>query len=206
MRFLTPILISLALFLSITCSVLAMDSTSSGSRIDQRLVVRKLSIEERLNDLKERIASKTATLRLRLQNFKDKQKATRVERVSATLNQINDKETRLLNAHLNKMTDILSKVELRINTASSSANTNSAKATVDGAKIVIQKAKEAVATQSANDYTLSITSEATAGSQAKAMRNKLFNDLKAVRDLVVASRRAVATAINATVKITGGTQ
>jgi TolA-binding protein len=209
------VFVALSLFLAAGCAVLAKDSTISGAprkeNIAQRIEERKLALlsaanknEGKLMELKAKIASRTAELKSRLQGFKDQKKAERVQKVNDVLNKINKNQTDQMSKHLGKMSDILLKVENRVNGASGSGSVTEANNALSSASAAIATAKAAVTTQSNKDYTLTITNEASAGAQARIMRDQLHTDLLSVRKVVIDAKQSVANAIRVTATTLGG--
>lgn len=167
---------------------------------------RKAKVAEKMDSLQDRFASRTAALRAKLQAFRDRIKAQRVERLNDNLNRLNTLRTGLMARHLSTMSNILDKVESRVNSSSSSAtlNNSSVQSTISDARGAISKAKAAVDTQAKNDYTINISSESGVAKDAKVARDKLHADLKATHQLVVAARKAIENAIKTAVSTLKG--
>lgn len=140
---------------------------------------------ERRTNLKEKIATREAALKAKLQAFKDQKKAEITERISNNLNRINAKRTEQMLKHLDKMSALLDKLETRV----------AAKSAIADARASIASAKAAVKTQAGKDYTLTVTSERKAREDAQAVRDRLHQDLQAVRKQVVDAKQSVANAI-----------
>lgn len=196
------------ILLSTALPALAVDdATSSTAKRPgpiQKLEQRAERLTQRLESRKDNIASREAALKAKLQVFKDKRKAEVADRVNTNLNMINKKRTDMMMKHLDKMSEILAKVEARVNSAPADKDTTAAKKTVADTKAAIDSAKAAVTTQAGNDYTITVTSETTVKTDAKAARDKLFNDLKATHQLVISAKQAVANAIRVTATTLGG--
>lgn len=182
--------------------VIALESTTSATRkeavkekvearieaVKEKVETRKEKVAERIETLKEKMASREAVLKAKIAKFKDKKKGEAVERINTNLNQINQKQTEDMMKHLDKMSQLLSKLESR-------AKTNSS---IEDAKTAISSASAAVKAQSEKDYSVTITSESTAKTDASKVRQQLHTDLLAIRKQVVAAKQAVATAIRST--------
>lgn len=125
-------------------------------------------------------ATRAAALKEKLKNFRDQKKASAAARISENLNRINDKQTSQMLKHLDKMTSILGRLKVASKTNAESKIASSA---------------AAVKAQADNDYTLTISSETKAREEAQALRQKLHTDLRAVRQLVIEAKQAVAAAI-----------
>lgn len=171
------------------------DATDT-SRFEKRLE-RKERFENRIEAKKERIASRAAALKEKLSKFRDKRKAAIAERVNENLNKINERRTDAMLKHLDRMSAILGKITGRVNEATAAGKTLTAATQALGqAQVSIETARSAVLTQAEKDYTIEATAEARIRDDARLARNNLHKDLKAVHELMVVARKAVANAIS----------
>ena len=115
----------------------------------------------------------------KLAKIKDEKKQKIVEKLDARFNEVNLKRTTQMTKHLDKMSEILTKI------AGDTASASSA----------IQTARDAVTTQAAKTYVITISTEANLKMDVGKVRSQLEMDLRAVHKLVVAARRAVREAI-----------
>lgn len=148
------------MLLMVAYPVLAQDATTGATR-------------------KEKVATREAALKAKLERFKDKTKAQVVDRINTNLNRINQKQTAQMLKHLDKMSTILGKLEADVTTT----------------KEAIATATAAVKLQAEKDYTIAISSEKTVKKDAQKTREQLHNDLKVVRVQVIDAKQAVANAI-----------
>lgn len=170
--------------LSIPCAVLAKESTSGATR------------QEKIEARKEKPATREATLRKKLDAFRNREKAEVVDRVNTNLNGINRKQTRQMTKHLDKMSALLDKLAVRVNSGSPDVKDPAAAgAAIADAKTALDAASAAVKAQAEKDYTLQITSESRVKADAQKVRENLHTDLKALRQLVIDAKQAVANAI-----------
>ena len=171
--------------------VLALDATSSTTRkekLQQRIDTRKENVENRITGMKEKVASREAAMKAKLQAFKDKRKAEVAERVNTNLNRINQNQTAQMLKHLEKMSMLLDKVEARV-------NQSAAKDAIAESRAKITAATEAVKTQAAKDYTLTVTSESAVRKDAESLRTQLKTDLMAVRKQVIEAKQSISNVI-----------
>ena len=185
----------------------ATSSTTRKDRIKERIETRKENIKERVETRKENVAqridsrkaamaSREAALKAKLDAFKDKRKAEITERVSTNLNKINEKHTQMMLKFLSRASEILTKLENRVNQATTDVkDVTAAKTAIEEAKNSIASAEAAVNAQADKDYTIAVSSENRVRVDAQSQRKKLHDDLKAVREQVVAAKQAVANAI-----------
>lgn len=192
--------------------VIAVDSTSSTApkrieKIQQRIETRKDKIEtriasreakigERMEAVKTKMASREAALKVKLEAFKDKKKAEVAERVNTNLNKINQNQTAEMLKHLGKMSELLDKIEARVNSGSPDVkDPTAAKSAITESRAKIAAAIDAVKAQAAKDYTLQITSESKVKSDAQALRNQLHADIQAIRKQVIDAKQSVSNVI-----------
>jgi hypothetical protein len=151
-----------------------------------------------LLNTREKVSTRAAQLKTKLENFKNKQRAEKAERVNNLLTQIN--ETRLGNfsKQLDRMDVLIDKVETRAkarNNYDTDESTTSAKVLVQNAKDSIQKAKTAVKAQSEKDFAIELTTEVNAKRDAQNARTQLFNDLKNILNLMIEAKQSISKAI-----------
>lgn len=184
------------------------------ARVDTRIASKEAAMKERVENRvkrfeerselrKERIATKEAALKEKLDRFKNKEKATVAERVSTNLNQMNENRIKIMKANLEKMSEILDRLESKIAEAdkllSSDSQSSIAKARED-----ITAAQLLVDAQLEKDYTITVTTESMIKSDASVARTNLSTDLKNAHTAVVAARQSVAAAISSVVSSLGG--
>lgn len=201
---LVPVIIVAVVLWAPLYPVLAEDSSPSATdhrpllRTDLRLgqlTANQTDISQRIQQFRDRIASREALLKGRLDKFKDQTLATIAGRVSGNLNSINKNRTDEMIKHLDTLSTILGKVSQRAtSTASASASVQSS---IASASAAITTARNTVNAQSQVDYTISATSETGIKGEVQADRNKLLKDLNAARTAVLDARQAVINAIKA---------
>lgn len=181
-------------------------STSASSSAKPRtpkLEAKQERVQVKIASIQDRVASRTAQLKLKLNNFRDQKRAQVVERVNDSLAKINQIRTDNMLKNLSSMSNIISKLENRVNGVTDK-DTTAAKSAIDSAKIAISTAQTAVTAQSQKDYPIEATSEATIKDEVVGARLNLHSDLKTIHELVVAARKAVGKAIETTVQTLTG--
>lgn len=179
--------------------VYAVDSTSSSKplRNINKLAVKEASLAARMEDRQEKLASRAAMLMQKLAAFKDKNKAKKVELINDGLAKINKTRTDLMLRHYEKMVEILTKVEDRVNEAAAGGkDMTAARSSISQARSALNEVKAALDTQVTKDYTINVSSESAVRVDAMVQRQQLFSDLKAIHDKLVTARKAIAEAIS----------
>lgn len=150
-------------------------------RIETAREEAKKNIEARHAELKDKIS--------KLRNEKKKQVATRLDEQLARLN---EKWTNHFNNILVRLSEILSKVELRADKAQAAGKDVSAVRTaIVNAKNAIATARTAVETQAKKTYTATFSSEKELHAAFKAVKEQLRKDLFGLRDGAMKSAREV---------------
>ncbi|MBI2012147.1 hypothetical protein HYS91_05250 [Candidatus Daviesbacteria bacterium] len=191
------------LYLTPLYPVYAKDSTPSGDKIRaiDRLIEQKENLKEKLNTKIENIASREAKLLAKLKTFKDQVKAKRVENINRNLNMINQKLTKAYTRHLTTMENLLKRFEAKPRIAPLLTSNFEVKQSFDSAETLIADARVAVASQAAEEYTITVSSESAVNKDALDAKNTLRADLKEVREKITAARRAIIDAIRLGLKI-----
>lgn len=208
----STILIGLSVLLVFSYPVFAEDQTTrsatdtaaykatSSAAYKKQLILnkgpRQESLEKQIETMKEKLATRAAALKTRLQTFRDKKKAEIAERVNTNLNQKNQEQTSQMQKHLDTMSAILDKLEARINKATPDIkDPTAAKTVVAAARSTIASASAAVSIQAQKDYTIQVTSESKIKTDVKSQRDKLHADLQATRKTVIDAKQAVVNVI-----------
>ncbi len=176
----SKILVGLSILALSTIPAFAEDGASPAAKI------RKSLPAQIVNTRVEKIASRTAALKTKLEAFRDKNKAAAAERINTNLNTINQNQTSQMQRHLDNMTVILNKLEARV---------SSPAASIAIARTNIASASAAVLAQSQKDYTITVTTEIRIKVDAKKQRDALHADLLALRKIVIDAKQSVGNAI-----------
>lgn len=187
------ILTCLIMFAAMAYSVFAEEATTGATNrklnTPQKINIRQEKTQNMVGALQEKIASRTAAFETRLEKFKDKTKAIIAKRVNTNLNRINQNQTTQMQKNLSTMSNILDRLEKRVNQGSPAA--------VLTARTTIATVSAAIETQAQKDYTVQVTSEAKIKTDVKTQRDKLHTDLQASRKMVIDAKKSVADAIRA---------
>lgn len=178
-----------SLFLALAYPVLAEESTSPAR-------THKAIVQNRMEAVREKIASREAALKAKLQTFRDQRKAALAEKINQTLAMINKKQTDQMKKHLDLMTTLLNKLQDRVDRGTPDIkDKDAALAAIADSRAKIASTSAAVTAQSLKDYTIVVTSETTVQADARAARDRLHTDLFALRKLVIDAKQSVANAI-----------
>jgi len=157
-------------------------------RIEAAREEAKKAVEARRTELKDKIS--------KLRDEKKKQIATRLDEQMARLNvQWTDHFSNVLN----RLSEILGKIELRATKAETSGkDVTAVKAAIQNAKAAIETARTSVETQAKKTYVATFSSETGLGAAFKAVRDQLHKDLFGLRDGAMKSaREAVQNSLQA---------
>ena len=150
----------------------------------------------KLADLKERLATRSAALKQKLARFKDKAKATRVENLNENLNTVNANVTSALEKNLSNIEMALQKLKVKAEEAESAGKDVTAlKSDIVKVEGEWSEASDALNAQMAKDYTIAVNTESTVKADAEAARNTLRTDLKLTHSAIKEARDALANAV-----------
>ena len=156
----------------------------------------KKRVETAREEAKTRVKAAREELKKRVEQIKDERKKATATRLDEQMNRLNERWTTHFTNVLNRLDDILGKIQVRADKAASLGKDVSAvKTAIDAAKAAIASARTAVEAQAKKDYTITFTSEGELRTAFKAAKDQLHKDLTALRDgAVKAARDAVQNA------------
>lgn len=207
----------LIFFLSFTLlpnEVLAEGTDSARERMIYKdskkdmIASREAIIKERKDDFREKMQlkreeaqekfqAKREAFQQKVATIKDERKRQLVETISSKLSTVNTNRTNQMTENLEKLSDILAKIQEKATTAKADGNnTTNVDTAIAKAETAINNAKTAVVTQASKEYIITIT--ATGSGQLKrsvgATTKQLQADLSASHKLLVAAKQAVQQA------------
>lgn len=206
MKKLLPFFVVLALYFTPLYPVFAQADVFEVTSVKEstKTTTIKDRVKAKKGEVREKVASRTAALKNRLKQFRDKKIAAVVEKVNDGLAFVNNKRTDLMLKHLNKMTEIILKVEERVNKLSTSGrDVTAAQDAIVKAKDSISSAEEAAKLQAEKEYAVEVSKEANAKEDTKKTRDLLKSDLVSVQQKVADARKAVSVAITEAAKAAG---
>ncbi|MEK7525133.1 MAG: hypothetical protein AAB548_02055 [Patescibacteria group bacterium] len=142
--------------------------------------------------------------RAKVSAIRDEKKKALVERMDTKMKELNAKRTAILLRHLDKIEEILNRIETRaLEVEKGGKDIASVKTAVQKAKDAIAAARTAVNVQAAKTYIIDITTEDKLGAAVSAARTTLARDLQATHQAVVAARKSVREVLTALAKVVG---
>lgn len=166
----------------------------------EELKMKREELRDRMEAAREELKSKREAqkeeLKARLEQVKDARKKEATERLDEKFANVNEKLTTTWANALNRFDELLVKVASRADKAASAgADVSATRTAIEKAKTAITAARTAVTAQAAKTYPIAVTSEDALRSAVAQTREKLNQDLKAVRELVQAAHRATVDAL-----------
>ena len=131
-------------------------------------------------------SGKKAEFREKIREIRDEKKQQILEHISNQLNLVNDRATKAMLKHLERIQTLLNKIKVRVPTVD-----------ITIAQTKIDEAKTAVETQAAKEYVIEFNNESGLRVGASAAKTKLRADLKAVREKIGLARQAVTDVLKA---------
>ena len=187
--------------------------TKDEIRAEKKAQIKALKVEreqkrEEMKDKREEVRESAKTsreeFRERLAEIKDERKQKVVERIVGKLDTMGDRWTERWTKALDRMEELLVKIESRADKASEAGHDASGvTAAIIIANAKIATARAAIETQAGNEYVITITDESSLGSDISSVVQQLRSDLSAVRDTVKEARDAVKDALKSLKAIRG---
>jgi DNA repair exonuclease SbcCD ATPase subunit len=168
---------------------------------DTRQNLRATASAERQNLIQQRQEIRTQFLE-KLNTIRDARKKAIVEKLENRMNEINKKRTEEMLKHLEKMGEILNRIEQKGNEGSVGSGGSITQAVV-AARTAIETARTAIETQAGKTYTPVVVNEATLRGVVGQSLAALQADLKAVREKVILAKKTVMDAYLAFAKMRG---
>lgn len=138
----------------------------------------------------------------KLKVIRDERKKQIVEKLENRMNEINQNRTAQMLKHLDKMTEILNRIEQKGNEGIR-GNKGEFEAAVAAARTAIEAARQAVEAQAGKTYAPNVVDEATLRGVVGASMSQLQQDLKAVREKILLAKKAVMDAALALARARG---
>lgn len=152
---------------------------------------------DRMEAMKDKMATRSAALKAKLQRFRDKAKATKVENINTNLNELNTRHTNQMANTLTRISTALEKLKTWVaEQETAGKDVTSLKQAITETETAWTAADAAVKDQADNDYTIVVNTESTVKTDAQTARNSLQNDLKSVHDQIVSVKQTLATALS----------
>ena len=150
-------------------------------------------------ETKKNIKTRQTEFKDKISKLRDEKKKQIAMRLDEQLARLNTQWTDHFDNVLNRLSEILSKVELRAEKAGVNGKDVSAvKTAIQNAKTAIETARTAVETQAKKTYIAAFESENELGAAFKSVKGQLQKDLFGLRDgAIKSSREAVNNALQA---------
>jgi vacuolar-type H+-ATPase subunit E/Vma4 len=148
----------------------------------------KGEIREMRASISAEILAKREEFKLKLAAIKDERKKMVVERVASQAAQINLRKIDQMMEVLNRLTEVLGRIEEKKGTLGVGGNLGTL---ITTARSAIESAKTAVIAQAQKEYVISITTEGALRTTVGQTISQLEADLRLTREKVIAARKAV---------------
>lgn len=183
---------------------LLLGSVTAKDNRDLRIENRRAEFEARKEQRQASIAARREEIKTRIAVIRDEKKRALVERIEKNLNQINQRRTDHFLKVLERLREILAKIESRTDRAQTNGkNVSNVRSAITTAETAIEAAEKAVNAQTDKVYEVTVSDESTARNDIGTTMKKLQEDLRATRDFVHKARTAVFDALRALVAVVG---
>lgn len=155
----------------------------------------KEELKKKRVEAKQEYEAEREAFEAKLKTLRDEKKKQIVENIDQKMAEINKNRTDAMMDHLNKMSEILIKVEEKAN--ATGKDTSLVTAAISDAQGAINAAKAKVTEQAGKEYVITIQSDDTLKTDVGKVISTLTADLKSVQAFVVEARQKVSAAIQA---------
>jgi len=150
----------------------------------------KNRLEVAREEVKKTVEARQTELKDKISKLRDKKKRQIVTRLDEQMARLNIQWTDHFSNVLNRLLEILGKIELRTTKAETSGkDVTAVKTAIQNAKAAIETARTAVETQAKKTYIATFSSETGLGAAFKVVREQLRKDLFGLRDGAMKSAR-----------------
>jgi len=150
----------------------------------------KNRLEAAREEVKQTVEARQTELKDKISKLRDKKKRQIVTRLDEQMARLNIQWTDHFSNVLNRLLEILGKIELRTTKAETSGkDVTAVKTAIQNAKAAIETARTAVETQAKKTYIATFSSETGLGAAFKVVREQLRKDLFGLRDGAMKSAR-----------------
>jgi hypothetical protein len=164
----------------------ATTNTAAGAKQQVQLLhdQKKTAIAQIKNETKTMIQTKRDEFKTHVAEIKDQTKRLLVEKIDIRITEVNATRTA-------RFTDILNRLQTFIDHANKTASVTASLANIKAAQAAVDAAKDAVATQTAKSYVMTIADDSTLKVNAGAIVSQFRHDLLSVYDLVLKAKQVV---------------
>lgn len=152
-------------------------------------------LTERREAAKEDFAEKREEFKMRLEEISDEKKQQIVERVDAHITETNQNITTRLAEHLDKITEIIDRIEAKAGELE--GDTKAVDDAVTVARAAVETAQDAVAEQAGKEYVIEITDDTSLREDVKTVVDQFRADIKATAETVKEARQKTVDAARA---------
>lgn len=187
----------LILFCVVASPVYATETNiKTRDQIREELQEKREALVQIREEVQQKRTETREEFRERLAGLQDQRKAALVSRLSERVDTVNEKWVMTWSAALDRMTELLAKVETRTATLEGEGyNVVEVKTAIEVAKVSLADAKTALDAQAVKDYTITITDEPNLRNDVSEVVKQLRADLQIVRDEINQARADIRSAI-----------
>ena len=194
-RFVIALLLGLTLVPIPSASAQFYKQASTGARLERKENNQERILQKRAEN-RGKLEARREQLQEKLAQLSDERKSRLAENINNALSRLNERWTDHFGDVLDKLTEILDKIEARVQTLKANGtDTVLADSAIATARTAITTAESAVTEQAGKDYTIEISEEATLREDITMTKNQLKADLRAVHELIKTAREAVRAVI-----------
>ena len=194
-RFVIALLLGLTLVPIPSASAQFYKQASTGARLERKENNQERILQKRAEN-RGKLEARREQLQEKLAQLSDERKSRLAENINNALSRLNERWTDHFGDVLDKLTEILDKIEARVQTLKANGtDTALPDSAITTARTAITTAVSSFTEQAGKDYTSEINEEATLREDITTTKNQLKADLRAVHELIKTAREAVRAVI-----------
>jgi len=165
----------------------------------------KKNAELNKEEVKQKILLLKEEYKIELAKIKDESKKTSAEKIIESLQELNTRLTNQLSEKVDQIENVLISIESRASkTEEKGADISAVNTSIEKAKTAIATARKAISDQTKKVYSkINITDDQSLKTEIIGLRDTFKNDIKTVRNTVVAAHMAVKEAATTLAQIPG---
>ena len=179
-----------------------MRTLEKNERSKESMSERKAAMDAKREEIKEKretameeFKEKREDFKEKMKGMKDQKKQQSIENIDKKISNLNTQHTDRLQIAIEKLTDILDRVQIKAETAKTDgSDTKTVDAAITEASTLIETATEALVTQAGKEYVIDITDEAKVRESVKKTFDQFKSDMSALHMKVKAAHEAVRKA------------
>lgn len=179
-----------------------IDEHSEASREAYREAVKQSheafaqEVEQKREEIKTLLETQHEAFKEKVATIRDEKKKMTVENIQDRMTKLNQERTDIMAKHVSKMSEIVGSITEKTEEQKiAGSDVSRILAAITSSEEAISAAQTAVTSQAGKTYVVTITSETNLKSDVETVRRTMVSDLKKTQEKIIIARKAVSLAI-----------